>query len=185
MAARNGGDQSAAQGEKVKIWWPSLLLAVLTGTAVGQQNTCDGPAYHELDFWLGTWQVVSPAGEPQGENRIEKVLNGCAVLEHWRDASGREGKSLFYYQLIPGMWKQVWVTDEGQVKEKSLMRAYRGPGVRFQGRLPRKQGGTYLDRTTLTPLLDGRVQQVIEVSFDGGLRWDPKRRWEGIYRRVQ
>ena len=33
--------------------------------------------------------------------------------------------------------------------------------------IPLAGGGTYLDRTTLTPLADGRVHQRIEVSGDG------------------
>ena len=44
-------------------------------------------------------------------------------------------------------------------------------GVRFQGDITMKSGRTYLDRTTLTPLAGGRVQQVIEVSRDGGGTW--------------
>jgi hypothetical protein len=39
--------------------------------------------------------------------------------------------------------------------------------VRFQGAIPLPGGGQYLDRTTLTPLEDGAVRQVIEVSRDG------------------
>ena len=40
--------------------------------------------------------------------------------------------------------------------------------LRFQGELPRpSSGGSYLDRTTLTPNPDATVRQHIEVSADG------------------
>jgi hypothetical protein len=56
------------------------------------------------------------------------------------------------------------------LKEKRLVEDYVG-GVRFQGELPLRDGSTLLDRTTLTPLPDGRVRQVIEQSRDGGKSW--------------
>ena len=145
---------------------------------------CSSPEYSKLDFWVGSWKVVGTDGKPQGENRIEKIVSGCAILENWRDIEGHEGKSLFYYQAPLKQWKQVWVTDQGPIKEKILLADYAGPGVRFQGELPRRDGkGTYLDRTTLIPEANSRVRQIIEVSLDQGKTWDPQYRWEGIYQR--
>lgn len=138
------------------------------------------PAYARLDFWVGRWQVADPKGVRQGDNRIEKTLGGCALLEHWRDADGHEGKSLFYYRRAEKRWKQVWVTDDGFVKEKAEILDFPGPGLRFQGELPTATGESILDRTTLTLLPDGRVRQVIEQSRDAAKSW---RAWEGIYAR--
>ncbi len=71
-------------------------------------------------------------------------------------------------------WKQVWVTDAGYAKEKELVSAALPDGaVRFQGEVATRSGGTVLDRTTLTPLPDGRVRQVIEISRDHGATWQP------------
>ena len=60
-------------------------------------------AYHKLDFWLGRWDVVDAQdGSKGGENFIEKVLDGCAIVENWHelDPRGGDGKSLFYYQPV-------------------------------------------------------------------------------------
>ncbi len=131
-------------------------------------------AWRELDFWLGEWDVLA-GGRRAGTNRIARVLGGCAIMEHWTDAGGREGKSLFYYQPITAEWKQVWVTDRagvvGGLKEKALVERLAGGALRFQGEIPMPNGGSYLDRTTLTPLPDGRVWQLIEVSRDRGRTW--------------
>ena len=142
----------------------------------------DDPAYRQLDFWIGTWEVFNPKGERDGENVIEKVLDGCAIVENWTDAQRGNGKSLFYYRRAEHRWKQVWVTDLGGVKEKSQQLDFPGPGLRFQGELQSPSGGTILDRTTLTGMPDGRVRQVIEQSRDGGKTWTA---WEGIYVRVR
>jgi hypothetical protein len=137
------------------------------------------PAYAKLDFWIGRWEVYDAKGSKDGDNRIEKTLRGCAILEHWREASdGSEGKSLFYYRRAEKRWKQVWVTDSGAVKEKAEVLDFPGPGLRFQGEIREPSGETILDRTTLTLLPDGRVRQVIEQSRDGGKTWGA---WEGIY----
>ena len=132
------------------------------------------PAYHKLDFWVGQWDVYDlKSNTKDGTNRIEKILNGCALIENWKEASdGSEGKSLFYYQPVKAEWRQVWVTDAGPMKEKSEQSAYHGPGIRFQGEIPHRDGTSHLDRTTLVPLPHDLVRQTIEISRDGGKTWE-------------
>jgi hypothetical protein len=155
-----------------------VVIALLVSTAVAApvqaqsaQGGCSGDArFALLDFWVGEWDVY--VGEQLvGTNRVEKVLSGCAVIEHWRDSSGGEGKSLFWYDRADGAWKQVWVTEQplapGGVKEKRHVETLDSGAVRFQGTIRLPEGGSYLDRTTLTPLEGGRVRQVIEVDRDG------------------
>lgn len=130
------------------------------------------PADHKLDFWVGDWEVYTVGTkERDGHDRVEKVLNGCAVVEHWVDANGSEGKSWFYYYRPEKRWKQVWVTDVGFGKEKTLIAEFPDGGVRFRGEIPLRDGSKILDQTTLTPLPDGTVHQVIETSKDGGKKW--------------
>lgn len=144
---------------------------------------CDDQAFAQLDFWVGKWEVFDEVGNPQGTNRIEKVLGGCAIFEHWKDVGGNEGKSLFYYDVAAGYWKQVWVTDNatrpGGMKEKHVVEALPDGSVRFQGVINLPDGRSYLDRTTLTPLAEGRVRQHIQTSQNGGESWDDG--WVGIY----
>lgn len=106
-------------------------------------------------------------------------------MEHWKGAGGGEGKSLFFV-AGNGNWKQVWVTEwatnPGGVKEKTHVGTLPGKAIRFQGRLEHPDVGTYLNRTTLTPIENGRVRQVIETSQDGGATWETT--FEAIYNRV-
>lgn len=144
-------------------------------TALQAQQTCaDDPTYAVLDFWVGEWDVM--AGDRQvGHNRIEKILDGCAVTELWTNAGGGEGRSLFYRIPAEDAWKQVWVTTNpyrpGGVKEKRLIERLDGGGVLFRGEIAASDGRTVLDQTRLIPLEDGTVRQVIEASTDGGDSW--------------
>ena len=147
---------------------------VLAASPVSGQGCVDDPEFGALDFWVGEWNV-SVGEQHVGTNRIEKILEGCAILEHWVAADGGEGKSLFYHQPATGEWKQVWVTTTpdrpGGVKEKTLVERLPDGGLRFQGEIPVPGGGKYLDRTTLTPAGDGTIHQVIEHSTDDGETW--------------
>lgn len=160
------------------------ILALGASGRARAQGCAEDPAFATLDFWIGEWDVLA-GGQEVGRNRIEEVIEGCAVLEHWTGAGGGQGKSLFYLQPATGEWKQVWVTSTpnrpGGVKEKTLVGRLPGGGVRFQGEIPLVGGGSYLDRTTLTPADDGTVRQVIERSTDGGQTWVVD--FDAVYRR--
>jgi hypothetical protein len=160
-----------------------VLIAPVAGAAEPEPATCATTAgFQRLDFWLGHWDVY--VGDRKvGENHIEKILEGCAVTEHWQGSGGGGGRSLFYYLPASDTWKQVWVTGQatrpGGVKEKTLVEEMAGGGVRFQGEIILNSGRTYLDRTTLTPQEGGRVKQVVEVSRDGGSTW--KTTFDAVY----
>jgi hypothetical protein len=122
-------------------------------------------------------------GQQVGTNSILKVQDGCAIEEHWVDAEGGTGQSLFYFLPATSEWKQVWVTPfarlAGGVKEKAQVEAPEG-AMRFQGTIEREDGTTYLDRTTLTPRPGGEVRQHIEVSTDQGASW--RTTFDAVYR---
>jgi len=118
----------------------------------------------ELDFWVGKWNVYAN-GRLDGTDYVEKITGGFGVIEHWKDADGSTGKSLFYYMSAKKQWKQVWVTEAGVYKEK-YSEAWPN-GVRFSGRVFLPDGREIRDRTTLTRLRKGEVRQVIEFTKDG------------------
>lgn len=161
----------------------AVILCQAPPNAVAQA-ACVGEGFHRLDFWLGEW-VVRAGDRTVGTNRIVAILGGCAIEEHWTASDGGEGQSLFYYLSAVDEWRQVWVTEyatrPGGVKEKREVERFPDGGLRFQGEIPLPDGSTYLDRTTLTPLDNDRVRQVIEISRDGGVTWRPT--FDAIYER--
>lgn len=167
-------------------WLICLVLAAASGIAEEPPPACaDDATFAALDFWLGDWRVVDADGQLQGHNRIEKILDGCAVLEHWTGAGGGTGKSLFY--VLGDEWRQVWVTARaratGGIKEKRQVERFDDGGIRFRGTITRADGSHYQDRTTLRPLEDGRVHQLIEVSEDSGRTW--RATFDAYYERAE
>jgi hypothetical protein len=121
-----------------------------------------------LDFWIGRWSVRARGGEPAGTDLVERSVDGHAVLEHWRDVEGREGRGFFWFDPATANWKQVWVMAGGvKLKELTVAEHRR---VRFEGRAYDARHRV-ADRTTLTALGDGTVAQLIEHSRDGGRTW--------------
>jgi hypothetical protein len=164
-------------------YWPLLLLPVLAAAQEEPPPACeDAEIYHALDFWVGEWDVF--VGKDRvGHNRIEKTLDGCALLEHWQASDGGEGKSLFFVDYDRN-WAQIWVSQwartPGGVKEKVMVSDPPDGSVRFQGVIRHPEAGMWLDRTTLIPLDDGEVRQVIEISEDNGETWNPT--FDAVYR---
>ena len=56
-------------------------------TAASAAARCDAAVRRQFDFWVGDWSVTV-GGQPAGDNRIEKILGGCALLENWTGAGG-------------------------------------------------------------------------------------------------
>jgi hypothetical protein len=159
----------------------ATAMALATGNSRPQsqdsvpQSCASQTAFHLLDFWVGIWRVTS-GGVYAGTDVVTAELSGCAVIERWSDADGSHGISLFLYDSFAGRWTQTWVTDRathvGGLKFKTLVAQYPNGGTRFQGMLPEPRGKKpILDRTTLTPMQDGTIAQVIEISTDGGTSW--------------
>ena len=126
-----------------------------------------------LAFWVGKWDVHDSAtGERAGWNEIVSILDGYAVLERWRGASGLEGTSLFWNDGASGTWQQVWATSIGWAKQKTMVAADTPGDVRFEGVVTLPDATKVRDRTTLTPLGGGSVRQVIEAAPLDGDRWE-------------
>src|SRR5262245_31354547 len=73
---------------------------------------CNAPEHRQFDFWVGTWDVTAN-GKHAGVNRIEKILDGCALMESWTGASGYRGNSLNFYDAARRQWHQTWVDISG------------------------------------------------------------------------
>lgn len=151
-----------------------LLAAVLCVSAAHAQPkpACTAAEHHQFDFWLGTWDVTTPDGKPAGENRIEAIANGCALLENWQGRGGVSGKSVNIYDRHDGRWHQEWV-DSGGLR-LTLTGRWDGTRMLMEGTLPDddKPGQQVLQRISWTPASDGSVRQLWETSADGGKTWE-------------
>lgn len=127
------------------------------------------PVYAQFDFWVGEWEVRTPQGRFAGHNRIDKVTDGCLLLENWTAAGGSTGKSINYYDPVHHHWVQTWVDASGDVI--TMAGTLHDGAMRFEGEHRYRDGRLELFRMSFTPRPDGSVRQFIEQSRDGGDTW--------------
>src|ERR1044072_8565392 len=90
---------------------PALTLAQTPPPAPPPPG-CPAGVRRQFDFWVGDWSVTVN-GQHAGDNRIEKILEGCALLENWSGKGGMSGKSVNFYDPARQQWHQTWVDDRG------------------------------------------------------------------------
>jgi hypothetical protein len=161
---------------------PFMLLAVLANAAndpavPAKADPCATKESRQFDFWIGDWNVVDPAGKVAGHNRIEAILGGCALAEHWDGAGGGHGTSYNAYDARTKTWQQFWVDKQGGV----LHLEGTFDGERMVLRSPRADA--HVDRITWTPNKDATVRQLWETSDDSGKTWTTT--FDGRYERTR
>jgi tetratricopeptide (TPR) repeat protein len=159
----------------------SRFAAVLLQMKINSAPCEHLPEYRQFDFWIGDWEVFSPQGRKVGTNRIEKMDNGCILLENWVGAGGGPGKSLNYYDHTTKEWVQIWIGGTGVILP--ARGGIKDGAMYLEGTRYLRDGTTQLYRGTWTPLEDGRVRQFLELSADEGKTWNV---WfEGFYARKE
>ena len=141
---------------------PALALAQTPPAA--PPPGCPAEVRRQFDFWVGDWSVTV-GGQHAGDNRIDKILSGCALLENWTGAGGMSGKSLNFYDPVRERWHQTWIDDRGG--SLALDGTFTAGSMVLSGTQQDKAGKTTLNRITWTALPSGQVRQVWETSADG------------------
>lgn len=136
---------------------------------------CTAEEHRQFDFWRGSWRVHRE-GEVVGRNEIRTVADGCGLEESWRSAEGGTGTSLNYYDPSDGSWHQLWLGSGGLILH--LTGGLEGGDMVMTGERT-VEGETIRDRITWSPLPDGGVRQLWEISRDGGRSWS--RAFDGRY----
>jgi hypothetical protein len=158
----------------------ALLLGSLPAAALDQQSNgtapstsqpCEKAAARQFDFWLGEWDVYEANGKKAGENRISKILGGCAIQENWSGTDGTTGTSLNSYVVDQKNWHQTWVDNSGSLLQ--LDGELRDGKMVLAGVAPSRDKPGHMTRHRITwePMARGNVRQLWEASEDGGNAW--------------
>jgi hypothetical protein len=153
------------------------LTHLVPAAADSKPAPCTQEQWRQFDFWVGQWSVTEQ-GKPAGTNHIERILDGCALLENWTGAQGGEGKSLNFFDRDDGLWHQTWIDRSGGalfLSGKFENGAMRMEGVRAASA---KQPATR-HRITWTALPDGSVRQLWESSAVAKEEWVTQ--FDGLY----
>lgn len=159
--------------------WKLHLLglgALLAGSGAVAQSAakpaaCQSVEARQFDFWLGRWEVFTPDGKKAGDNVIEAIDGGCALIERWQGRGGFSGTSLNSWDAGARLWRQHWVDNQGGLLR--LAGRFEGGSMVLEssGPHPDKPGATRRQRIRWTPLPEGAVRQLWEQSDDEGATW--------------
>lgn len=137
------------------------------------------PEARQFDFWIGEWEVKTPNGNVAGKSRIEKILNGCVILENWTDSRGGSGKSFNTYDPKAKLWRQHWVDDSGD--ETYFTGRFESGRLTFRADKETPDGKPLLRQMSFFDLGEDGVRQLGEASTDGGKSW--KTEYDLVYRK--
>ena len=148
----------------------SVLVLFVCAAHPQPAAPCSAPAYHQLDFWIGDWDVFEAGGSvPVAHVTVDRILDGCVLHESYEDTEGHRGQSFSSYDSGRGQWRQSWYTNRGKslellggLKDGSVILA----GTDFDSTPQSVVRGTWQPR-------NGSVQETAVISDDGGKTWKP------------
>ncbi|HEX2219147.1 MAG TPA: hypothetical protein VHG35_10100 [Gemmatimonadales bacterium] len=164
------------------------VAACCTISAVGSAQDSDGaprgrgcsaPEHRQFDFWIGDWEVSTADGAVAGRNRIESILDGCALKESWTGVKGGSGTSYNAWDRQRGRWHQTWVDDGGLVLR--LEGGYADGRMVLSGETLDSVGRVVLNRITWQETGPAALRQLWQTSSDGGRTWGVV--FDGRYRK--
>lgn len=146
-------------------------LTPAQGPPAPRPAPCSAAEHRQFDFWIGRWEVFTPGGKKAGENVIEAIDGGCALIERWRGGGGFTGTSLNGWDADAKLWRQHWVDNQGGLLR--LAGRFEDGRMQMSSRQPHpeKPGVTVIDRISWTPQPDGSVRQWWQRSEDEGTTW--------------
>ncbi len=181
----------AAVGSTRRSWRACTVALVLAGlpAAVGAQKACDAPAFHQFDFWLGDWTVDQEILQRDGTyahypavDRVERAVDGCAVVEHWRgivqffwdDMTAPDslyGFSVRSFDPAHGTWSVLWLSSRHAALTQPFTGAFAAGRGTFTKRVPQADGTTSISRIVFAPVHADTVEWSLATSSDGGATW--------------
>jgi hypothetical protein len=166
--------------ESILLFYGLLVTASAPCATAGAKQEpvkpCQSAEYRQFDFWLGDWNVESPASPGSvSRNQITSINAGCTIHESYATPTGYEGTSLNFYDASRKVWHQTWIDNEGGA-------LYLEGGMQGKAMvLSTTADPQAINRIIWTPLDDGRVRQLWEATADGGMTWTTV--FDGYYSR--
>lgn len=137
----------------------SPAMAAEDGLTTDRPKGCDSAESHQLDFWLGEWDVSTTGHKSViAEASLASADQGCVILEDWRPFADAHGHGLFAYDARKGKWRHVfadasgvWAVMEGGFADgvMSLAILEPPPSARFPADMKRRINYRRLDANTV------------------------------------
>jgi ketosteroid isomerase-like protein len=136
------------------------------------KEACTAPEYRQFDFWAGDWDAFDTDNPKTAvaRVRVDRILDGCVLLEDYRGTNGSHGESFSIYDAGTKRWRQSWVTNRGIVLQ--IDGGLQNGAMILAGSQFTRENAEKRVRGTRSSL-DGNVREVGVTSTDGGKNWDP------------
>jgi len=130
---------------------------------------CAGAAFRTADFLIGDWRVEADNGLELGRSRITAELSGCLLLEQMSTPKGYRAKSFLSFARAVSTWSRTSIDSEGN--RLFLQGTVNGGALVLTGLVATENGSRVMPRITWTKTPAGTLEQIWEVSRDGGTTW--------------
>jgi hypothetical protein len=151
-----------------------VLLAAASSPAIAQQATssakvpqaapCATAEFHQLDFWVGRWDVYRTGKDKLVAHSLIEPVYGCGIRENWMPLNNQPGGSLSIYVPAEKRWEQFWIDSSGS--RVNFTGGWNGSAMVITG-----NWGGPLVRMTYSKNADGSVRQFGQQSTDEGKTW--------------
>ncbi len=165
--------ESLQSDDELNAYREDSRFAKITEQAARNEKPCVYAGENrQFDFWVGEWNVVTTAGSiTAGKSRIEKILNGCVILENWTSATPPyEGKSLNTYNPALKRWEQFWA-DNSQGMIHFYGELKNGVMDFWTDSIPQPDGKPLKRHLQFLPMGPDKVRQFSRGSNDDGKTW--------------
>src|SRR5947207_11414570 len=101
------------QCHNVVLTFPIILIVAImafnsslsAGEDPAHAASCAAPEYRQFDFWVGDWDAFEGGSSfPVARVRVDRILDGCALHEDYRDPDGMKGDSFSIYDASRKVW---------------------------------------------------------------------------------
>jgi tetratricopeptide (TPR) repeat protein len=134
------------------------------------------PAAKQLDFWVGHWDV-QVSGQSVGTNVIERLEEGCLIMENWSGRGGSTGRSMNFFNPATNKWRQTYIGNNEVIWEMSG--EYKDGVMFYAGEMFPPRGAPVMVRVKFYNLSPDRVRHTQDNSTDGGKTWTNV--WDATY----
>jgi hypothetical protein len=150
----------------------SLATHPASSAESSKPAACATSEYRQFDFWVGDWDAfdVDSPDKVVARNRVNRILDGCVLLEDYQGTNGSKGQSFTIYDASRKVWHQTWVTNRGQLL--TIEGTMQTDGMVLSGVDHTADGKERNVRGDWKPV-NGAVRETAVTSTDGGKTWEP------------
>jgi len=149
-------------------------------------DLCSTSEAHQMDFWLGDWNVEwknTDSTISKGTNHVINLFDGsCVIEENFDGMPGTSliGKSFSVYDRKERLWKQTWVDNGGTYLD--FTGAFKDGKMILTRETADKNGSPVMQKMIYYNISKNDFDWNWEISHDTGKTWDLK--WKIHYKRM-